>query len=146
MHAIAIGILLVVMAPAASEGRANFVHVAVTAPPGAPVRAIWRPYAGAVTSKGEDQQAALRARRRVTHPDSLRRWQDPAARDTVVVKAPAELLIDMSAGPVLVEALESDSIHAEVQLSPRRGPVVASWGRALTIDSDGRTPRVTRRR
>jgi hypothetical protein len=146
MRAIAIGFLVLAGAPSGPARRANFVRVVVTAPPSAAVRAIWRPYAGAVTSNGEDQQGALRARSRVTHPDSLRRWRDPAARDTVVARAPAEFLVDMTAGPILVEAVGRDSIHVGVQLSPQRGPVAASWGRALQIESDGLAPRVLRRR
>jgi hypothetical protein len=129
MRLIVTGILIAVAAPSVSEHRAG-----IRAPD------------GAVTSSGADQQAALRARRSITHPDSIRRWRDAAARDTTLVRAPAEFLVDMTAGPVVVEAVGRDSIRVEAQLSPRRGPIVASWGRALRIESDGVTPRVLRRR
>ena len=124
--------------------RANFLHIAVTAPESATVRAIWRPYAGAVVSRGEDQQAALRGRRGITNADSVRRWRDPDVRDTILVKAPAEFLVDMMAGPVVVEAVV-DSVKVEAQLSVRRGPLVSAWGKAVVVDSDGVAPSIVRR-
>ena len=146
MRVLYVGLLLAAVAPLASTYRANFLRVRVTAASAAAVRAIWRPYAGAVSSRGEDQQAALGARRRITHPDSARRWRDPAARDTVTVWTPAEFIVDMAAGPVVVEAVGRDSVRVEAHLSPRRGRAVAAWGQALRIESDGITPRVRRRR
>jgi hypothetical protein len=129
-----------------SEPRANFLHVWVTAQQGESVRAIWRPYAGAVASLGQDQQAALRARRQITHPDSLRRWADSTARDTIVVSAPAEFLVDMTGGAIVVESVGNDSLRVEAQQSPWRGPIVSAVGRSLLLDADGVKPEVRRRR
>jgi hypothetical protein len=127
--------------------RANFVHISITASSTASVRAIWRPYAGAVGSTGQEQQDALQRRRQFRNvPDSVRHWEDPAARDTIVLKTPTEVVVDMNGGPIVIELTAGDSVHVEAQLTPARGPVVASWGRAFIIESDGRTPYVERRR
>lgn len=130
---------------AAKPLPANFLQIVISEPDSATVRVIWRPYAGAVSSRGEDQQARLRTRRGVTNADSLRRWNDPSSRDTVLIGTPAELIVDMTAGPVIIEAAK-DSVRVEAQLTPRRGVVVGTWGAVLVVESDAITPSVTRKR
>lgn len=128
--------------------RANFVRITVDHPAAGRVRTIWRPYAGAI---GADafvaQQAALQRRRAfATNADSVARWRDEEARDTIVRAVPVEFIVDMTAGPVAIESVTPDSVQVTVQLTPERGPRIEAWGRALLIDSDGRAPRVARRR
>jgi hypothetical protein len=128
------------------ERRANDLSIVVTGKDSIAVRVIWRPYAGAVVSRGEDQQAALRRRHSITHPDSIRRWTEPDARDSILFCLPGELYVDMGGGPIVVEASQSDSLHVEAQLAPPRGQVVSAWGHSLLIESDGIRPYVTRLR
>ena len=77
------------------ERQANFLHVVVTATHPVTIHAIWRPFAGAVGSDIENQQAALRTR----GPEGLRRSMDLSVRDTIVVRTPADFEIDMAAAP-----------------------------------------------
>jgi len=128
--------------------RANFVRITVDRPAGARVRAIWRPYAGAMgPDAAAAQQAAIRHRNLfATNADSAARWRDEAARDTAVHTVPVEFVVDMTGGPVVVESLTSDSVRVAAQLTPQRGPRVEAWGRAMVIESDGRTPGISRRR
>jgi len=126
--------------------HANFLWIRVTSHSHSAVRAIWRPYAGAVGSSGDAQQAAVRRRWAFrTSADSVRRWQDSAARDTITVQTPTEFVVDMSGGPIVVEALGRDSIRVEAQLTPMRGPDASAWGRAIVVSSDGREPKVMQR-
>src|ERR1051325_5533642 len=111
-----------------TEAQANFVHIAVTAAVPTSMHAIWRPYAGAISATGAEQQARLAWRRIFeANPDSVRHWQDETAKDTIRVTTPTEFVVDMTAGPVVIEALGSDSIRVEAQLTPRRGPLAGSW-------------------
>jgi hypothetical protein len=126
--------------------HANFLRIAVTsATPGA-ARAIWRPYAGAVGSGNEQQNALQRRRPFWTNADSLRRWQDTTVRDTIRIETPAELIVDMTGGPITVEAVGVDSIQVRAQLTPSRGPVASIWGRSIVVSSDGVEPKTVRRR
>jgi hypothetical protein len=127
-----------------TPSAANFVRINIDRPANGRVRMIWRPYAGAV-GDGAAQQAALQ-RRSLFPPnaDSVARWRDERARDTVVRGLPVTFTVDMSGGPVIVESLTTDSVRATVQLTPERGPLVETWGREMLIESDGRAPRITR--
>lgn len=130
----------------AETRRANFLIITVTAQTPASVWAIWRPYAGA-PGDGREQQSRLRTRHQWrANPDSVRRWQDPAGRDTVRLTTPAEFTVDMTAGPIRVVSPSGDSVRVSAQLAPRRGRLVIAWGRAFDIDSNGIEPRVERRR
>lgn len=134
---------IVAVMTASTEPSANFLRISVTAHHPVALRAIWRPYAGAVGSHGEVQQGPLRNRNwGAANRDSVRRWQDPAARDTVSVKSPTMFVVDMTGGPVVIEAVSADSIRVEAQLMPGRGPVVAAWGRRVLVMSDGIMPRM----
>ena len=133
---------LVVVALAAmafpGEPQANFVHIVVTATHPVAIHAIWRPFAGAVGSDFENQQAALRTRA----PEGLRRSMDMSLRDTIVVRTPAHFVIDMTAGPTIIEAPGTDSIRVQAQLLPARGTIAARWGRKLVVTADGIQPSV----
>ena len=120
------------------EPKANFLHIVVTATHPVTIHAIWRPFAGAVGADGENQQAALRTR----GPEGLRRSLDLSVRDTIVVRTPADFVIDMTAGPAIIEALGTDSIRVQAQLLPGRGAIVARWGRRLVVTADGVQPSV----
>ena len=140
--------LVLTGAPITTSRRANFVRIEVHAPLGGRVQAIWRPYAGATGVGGFGAQQAALQRRRLfaTNADSIARWRDERARDTVVAGVPVAFTVDMTAGPVIVESVTPDSIRVSVQLTPERGPRVDAWGRTMLIESDGRAPRITRRR
>jgi hypothetical protein len=139
-------VLAVTVPTIAKTPRANFLNISVTAPQAVPVWAIWRPYAGAL-GDGREQQYRLRNRHHWTsNPDSVRRWQDPAARDTVRMTTPAEFTVDMMAGPIVVMSAGRDSVRVAAQLAPWRAPIVASWGHLFEISSDGITPQIDRRR
>ena len=131
---------IVAMAAMAFSGepQANFLHVVVTATHPVTIHAIWRPFAGAVGADGENQQAALRTR----GPEGLRRSLDLSVRDTIVVRTPADFVIDMTGGPASIEALGADSIRVQAQLLPARGAIVARWGRQLVVTADGVQPSV----
>lgn len=130
-------------APAASV-PANFVRIQVTAPEGATVRAIWRPLVGAVGGPGS-QQAAIRGVLEQRSPaDSIRRWRDPLARDTFVVKTPASFEVDMNGGPITIEVVGIDSVRVDARQVPNSPPGVTAWGRKFEISSDGSSPRVKR--
>jgi hypothetical protein len=113
--------------------RAYFAHVTVTAPTAVPVRATWRPYAVSLGPDINEQQRRLRARARITHPDSLRRWRDTTARDTVHLVTPAEFTVDLAWGAVLLEALGPDSIEVATQLVPMGGRVAVERGRVFRL-------------
>ena len=145
MRPLTLAILIILTGwPNASPRRANFLHVTVTASRPTDARAVWRPYAGAVGAEINAQQDRLLSRRAITHPDSVRRWADPAARDTVPLRTPTEFVVDMTGGPVVVEVVGTDSVRIEAQLTPARGPVVSGWGRAFSISSDGLSPSLER--
>lgn len=141
---VAVLVALTVLTPS-KPIPANFLKIVVSGRDSAMVRVIWFLYAGAVRSRGEDQQARLKARRAFENADSLRRWHDPKSRDTLLIKIPAELIVDMSPGSVVIQAVR-DSILVEAQLTPRRGDLIKAWGRVLIVDSNGITPSVTRKR
>jgi len=123
---------------------ANFVRIQVTAPEGATVRAIWRPLVGAVGGPGS-QQAAIRGVLEQRSPaDSMRRWRDPQARDTFVVKTPASFEVDMNGGPITIEVVGIDSVRVDAWQVPSSPPGVTAWGRKFEISSDGSGPRVKR--
>lgn len=129
-----------------STPRANFLYITVSANHSTPVHAIWRPNVGAV-GDGYAQQTALFDRERLPGAqDSMRRWRDPASRDTIAVQTPVGFTVDMTPGPIVIEAVGTDSIRVEAQLTPSRGPVVGSWGHVFVISADGVTPAVERRR
>jgi hypothetical protein len=124
--------------------RANFVRINVDRPANGRIRAIWRPYAGAA-GDGFAQQAALQRRGLyAANADSVARWRDERARDTVVHDVPVVFTVDMTAGPVIVESLTSDTVRVTVQLTPERGPRAETWGRGLRVQSDGRAPIIMR--
>jgi hypothetical protein len=128
----------------AVPSRANFVRINVDGPARARIRAIWRPFAGAA-GDGFAQQAALQRRWPfATNADSVARWGDERARDTVAHDVPVVFTVDMTGGPVIVESLTSDTVRVTVQLTPERGPRVETWGRTLRVESDGRAPSITR--
>lgn len=130
--------------PVSAPSRANFVRINIDYPANERIRAIWRPYAGAA-GDGFAQQAAVRRRGLfATNADSVARWRDERARDTVIHNIPVVFTVDMTAGPVLVESLTSDSVHVTIQLTPERGPRTETWGRKLQVGSDGRAPSITR--
>ena len=120
------------------DRQANFVHVVVTASHPVTIHAIWRPLAGAVGSDLENQQTAIRTR----SPEDLRRSMDLSLRDTIVARTPAHFVIDMTAGPTIIEARGSDSIRVQAQLLTARGMIAATWGRKLVVTADGIQPRV----
>ncbi len=124
--------------------QANFVRIEVTAPQGATVRAIWKPFVGAVGGPGSQQAAILTTRQKAVHPDSMRRWRDPEARDTFVVKTPASFEVDMSGGPITIEVVGKDSVHVDAWQVPSSPPGVTAWGRKFEISSNGNGPRVKR--
>ena len=130
-------------APAA---RANFVRVYLTAPDGAAAQVIWRPYAGAVgVDFGARQRRLMAASQWRSNPDSLRRWNDPTVRDTVPLRVPASLLVDMTGGPFLIEATGRDSILVKVErVAPFKHPEVARWGHRLEIRSESIPPSIVR--
>jgi hypothetical protein len=134
-------IVLLAFTTAPSTPRANFLVIEVNSAAPVTVRAIWRPFAGSFSF--EEQQARIRAIRGTTQPDSVRRWNDPGALDTVVAKSPTAFVVDMTAGPVVIETT-GDSIRVDAQLTPRRGQLVSAWGKRLVVESDGITPSVTR--
>ena len=145
MRTLAIGALLVLSGTPSGDRRANFLDIAVTKPRDVVVHAIWRPYYGAVSVTGEEQQRRLIDRMSRKWPqDSLRRWGDPASRDTVSVTTPVDFVVDMSGGPIVIETISGDSVRVEAQLTPGRGPVVAVWARAFRVDADGIRPHVER--
>ena len=124
---------------------ANFLRITVTAERPVKARVVWRPHAGVFGSTEYAWASAVQAARRfMDDPDSLRRWQDPAVRDSVPLKTPAELLVDMTGGPITIEALDGDSVVVQAQLTPDRGPRVSGSGHLLVIDSDGRIPSIER--
>lgn len=125
--------------------HANFLRITVTSPTPGAARAIWRPYAGAVGSGNEQQIALQRRRPFLANVDSLRRWQDTTVRDTIRIETPAELIVDMTGGPITVEAVGVDSICVRAQLAPSRGPVAFMWGRSIVVSSDGVEPKTVRR-
>ncbi len=143
MRSIDFGIaaLAVALMAASPAPRANFLQISVTAPQAVTVRAIWRPLAGAMTF--QEQQATIMARRAVATPDSLRRWRDSSATDTLVARSPASFVVDMNGGPIVIETT-GDSILVEAQLTPARGRLVSAWGKKLVIESDGISPYVTK--
>ena len=67
---------------------------------------------------------------------------DLSVRDTIVVRTPADFVIDMTGGPAFIEALGTDSIRVQAQLLPARGAIVARWGRRLVVTADGVQPSV----
>jgi hypothetical protein len=124
--------------------RANFLRIVVDRPAHGRVRVIWRPYAGAA-GDGYAQQSAVRGRGRFrANADSVARWADESARDSVVREIPAVFTVDMTGGPIVIESVTSDTVHVAVQLTPERGPRVRRWGRRLEVRSDGFAPGITR--
>jgi len=140
-------LLLLGTGTAASDSavQANFVRIEVTAPASATVRAVWKPYVGAVGGPGSQQAAIRRMMAQPIPPDSLRRWRDPLARDTVVVKTPASFEVDMNGGPITIEVVGHDSVHVDAWQVPGSPPGVTAWGRAFEVSSEGHGPSVTRR-
>jgi hypothetical protein len=121
--------------------RANLLRVEVTSSTPTIVRAIWRPRAGVVGASVADQQRALANPLSIpTSPDSLRRWQNPAARDTIVAQTPAQFVVDMSGTDVVIEVVAGGVVRVEAQFTPARGPVVTMSGRAVTVHADGLKP------
>jgi len=130
-----------------SMRRANFVRVEVTAPAPTSVRAIWRPRAGVIGTSVDDQQRALgNPLRRSVSPDSLRRWRDVDARDTVIAQTPTQFVIDMTSTDAVIEVVSGGTIRVKAQLVPGRGPIVELTGRAMTLHADGTAPMLTPRR
>jgi hypothetical protein len=141
---IRLGILIAALIPV--PPHANFLLIRVTSKSPSTVRAIWRPYAGAIGARADAQQAALSRRWAYrANADSMRRWQDSSVRDTITAQTPTEFIVDMTGGPIVVEACGVDSIRVEAQLTPLRGPSASTWGRAIVVSSDGIEPKVVRR-
>jgi hypothetical protein len=135
------GFVLLSLNPFQSVRRADMLHIRVSAAHATPVRVIWYPRAGVIGASVDDQQRRLQNPLRVQPPaDSLRRWHDPLARDTVRASTPVELVVDMTQGPVRVEVVGIDSVEVEAQLAPARGPLVRARGRTFVVEADGRTP------
>ena len=143
-----LGLSVGLMTASAFRGaaRANFLHITVRSTQSDSVRIIWRPYAGALGPDAKEQQRRLINRQSITHPDSIRRWRDSTVRDTLRVATPAEMTVDMTGGPVVIETLTMGLVRVETQLTPERGPIVGVWGRAFRIDSDGLKPTIEQRR
>ena len=139
--------LAVAVASSPSTRRANFLRIGVTASTPATVRAIWRPRAGVIGANVADQQRALANPLNFpAPPDSLRRWRDPAARDTTLAQTPAQFVVDMSGTDVTIEVVTGSILRVEAQLTPARGPVVTVSGRAVTVRADGLKPSLEVRR
>ena len=139
--------LLILLGGAADHSvtaRANFVLIKVTAPGAVTVRAIWRPYAGAVGGLGAQQAAIQEMLRGHDDPGRMARWRDPAGRDTVTVKTPAQFDVDMGDGPVVVEVVGRDSVYLDAQKTPAGGPSNGVWGRRFSISAYGGPPTVER--
>ncbi len=123
--------------------RANMLHIRVNATHTTQLRAIWHPRAGVIGTSVDDQQRPLLNARDVRPPaDSLRRWRDPLARDTINTSTPVEFVVDMNNGPVRIEVVNGDSVDVEVQLAPERGPLLRARGQTFIVDADGRTPTI----
>jgi hypothetical protein len=137
-----LGILTMSSGAAHLDRRANFVRVTITAPRVVALRAIWRAHSGGTAA--EQQMRLLAGPGFGRAADSTRRWRDPSARDTVVAKTPAEFVVDMTSNTVVIETVTADSVQVEAQLTPTRGPIARKWGRALRLESDGRTPTLER--
>ncbi len=126
--------------------RANMLHVRVSGPHGTPLRAVWPARAGVIGTTVDDQQRPLLNPLGLPiPPDSLRRWRDPLARDTVRATAPVEFVIDMNSGPIRIEVLSADTVDVEAQLAPGRGPIVRARGRTFVVEADGRAPSIQAR-
>lgn len=138
-----VGLLLLALAPLRVPARANMLHIRVTAAHVATLRAIWHPRAGVIGTTVEDQQRPLLNPLGVRPPaDSLRRWRDAAARDSVTASTPVEFVVDMSHGPVRIEVISPDTVEIEAQLAPGRGPIMRLRGRAFDLEADGREPSI----
>lgn len=124
--------------------RANFVHFHVTGPTSASIRAIWHPYAGAEGTTVDQQQRNLRRMMGPVpdRPDSLRRWRDPGSRDTLMGTIPTDYVVDMNAGPVVIESVTGDSVTLNARLIGS-GMSVSGRGLRFTISADGGTVRMT---
>jgi hypothetical protein len=123
--------------------RANMLHIRVSAPHPTRLRAIWHAGSGVRGATVAEQQ------RRFLDPlggrppvDSLRRWHDSVARDTVNVSTPVQFVVDMNDGPVRLEVPGGETVEVEAQLSPARGPLARARGHAFIIEADGRAPTV----
>ena len=123
--------------------RANMLHIRVSAPHATRLRAIWHAGSGVKGATVAEQQ------RRFLNPlggrppaDSLRRWNDPGARDTVNASTPVQFVVDMNDGPVRLEVLGGETVEVEAQLSPARGPLARARGHAFIIEADGHAPTV----
>lgn len=123
---------------------ANFVRIRVAEPRGATVRAIWRPYVGAVGGPGAQQERIRSMFEHTNSPDSIRRWRDPAARDTFVVKTPTSFEVDMNGGPITIEVVGADSVRLEAWQVSDGPPGVRAWGSKFEISSEGQGPHVKR--
>ncbi len=125
-----------------SPPRANFVHFHLSGLSGATVRMIWHPYAGAAGTTIDRQQHNLERMGSVPNrPDSLRRWMDPTSRDTTLGEVPADYVVDMNAGPVVIESVNDDSLDLVARLIGS-GMSVSGHGLRFTVTADGHTVRV----
>jgi hypothetical protein len=137
-----LGLILLAPEPLHPPARANMLHIRVTAPNATPLRAIWHPRAGVIGTTVDDQQRPLLYPLVRPPVDSLRRWRDPLARDTVRASTPVEFVVDMNQGPVRIEVVNADTVEVEAQLAPGRGPIVRGRGRAFNVEADAREPSI----
>lgn len=139
------GFALLVLSPRPGA-RANMLHIRVNAPHTVHVRAIWHAGSGVRGATVAEQQRRFYNPLTVRPPaDSLRRWHDPLARDTVNAPAPVQFVVDMNDGPVWLEVVDTGTVEVEAQLAPARGPLAQARGHALIIEANGRAPTVQSR-
>ena len=138
-----IGFMVLAAVPRHRSARANLLQIRITAGHATPLRAIWHPRAGVIGTTVDEQQRPLLNPIGARPPaDSLRRWRDPLARDTVRASTPVEFVVDMNSGSVRIEVLSGDTVEVEAQLIPARGVIARERGRVFVVEADGREPSI----